>query len=278
MTEKSCAMKAELLASFGILIRPLYDLVDDPDYMRRISHVETRFVADEETYRMKLLRMYGKQAQIFDSRLFRDADSSITGLRQLFDHLHNAKNLETAKKYLENLRQLAMEKIDALPCDDPATIMPAKTPFSTYRTLLDIFQTTTKSIEVFDPYMGKEVFDLYLNDVRPDVEITLVVGKNNRAEVVAAARLLAIERPTSFRLLYDKNMHDRWIRMMRDHPLHVGGSLKDAAIKTPFSLGPSLENPDSVNQQLDALLTTATEWFGKTQNDPNMIDQVSQLP
>lgn len=282
MSESLRKKKSELIASLGFLVRPIFDLIADPNFMSKLPQIETRFSTEIDTFNSQKLNPYGKLAQIYASESFRDVNRGLCDFFTVFKLLRELKKPELAKEEANNLYWIVLRRVEELTADDPSTIMPAKSPFSTYCLLLEVFQTAQKKVELFDPYLGKDIFHLYFNDVKPEVEIIVVTdneGTMDRAarrnEVVAVSKLLARQKPDKFSLLVVTDMHDRWLRWDDTHHIHLGSSVKDAANRAPYAILTAPPN-QNIDKELNKFITNAVEWYGPNQRDPDKIDQASQ--
>jgi len=160
-------------------------------------------------------------------------------------------------------------QLKSLPCEDISVILPAKSPFSTYRTILALCRSAKARVDVFDPFIDKEVFDRYFGDVDQAATITVVTENVRlthdavvRDRIVAVSELLGIERPTTYRLCAVDSVHDRYVRI-DNKVLHVGGSLKDAAKHDPYTITTTLSDT-GIHNTLDDLIAGSSEWFGRT--------------
>ena len=81
------------------------------------------------------------------------------------------------------------------------------------------------------------------------------------ADFLAVSRLFAKERgPHAYRLVMHPKFHDRWLRC--DGRICVlGGSVKDAAMKSDFTIG-TLDPSASNMKKLDDTVAEAAELFG----------------
>jgi hypothetical protein len=169
-----------------------------------------------------------------------------------------------AQEYFARQLEWTKGAIRAVPCEDPDKIFPANSPFQTYLRLKAICSTAGSRVEVFDPYVDASVFHRYLAEVPASVPIVVVAGDGSmkdrrRRELVAVSQLFAAERSTTYRFLVSAGLHDRHLRA--DSTIyHVGGSLKDAAAKSPFSL--SKHSSTETDASLDGIIAGAVEWFG----------------
>ena len=162
------------------------------------------------------------------------------------------------------------KSINEIPCDVPDCILPANRPFAAYLMLRKVFQTATKKVELFDPYMEPTVWHQYLWEIDPTVEIVLVTGKNSlgsnnwqrRDRIVAVSTLFHKERPATYSLLKTDKLHDRHLRIDESQIYHLGGSVMDAAASNPFSCS-EMDSTPAIEQELADSYTGAEEWIGR---------------
>jgi hypothetical protein len=120
-------------------------------------------------------------------------------------------------------------------------------------------------LDLFDPYLDAEVFDRYLADTSKQVEIALVTEVANmrnvrrRGRIVAVSELVALERPTLYRLLEVPSIHDRHLRA-DDKIYLLGGSAKDASKTDFYTIAETDSNP-TLHSTLDNIMAGATAWY-----------------
>lgn len=171
------------------------------------------------------------------------------------------------QRFLHQLERVK-NAIRDVPCDDPDTIFSGASPFQTYRHLRAICSIATTRVELFDPYLGPEVFHLYLADCDEGVKITVVTSQKimdsvgRSYHIVAVSKLLAAERPDSYRLLVTTQQHDRHLRV-DDKIYHLGGSVKDLDKPRPYTLA-NLDTTEPNEKILDDVIAKSEEWFGPT--------------
>lgn len=83
--------------------------------------------------------------------------------------------------------------------------------------------------------------------------------KGNWAQLMDVSRLYAQEHPTKYRLMTHDDIHDRWFWC--DSQIYLmGGSLKDAGIKSNFTLS-KYDAPADKSHPINQLRNTAQEIF-----------------
>jgi len=182
----------------------------------------------------------------------------------IMDLLRHGSMDRIRREFPEMSKRLEAAVLD-IPADDPDVMLPPESPFQTYLRLLAICGVTTTRLQLFDPYLDAEVFDRYLPDVGKGVEITLVTDVANmrtvrrRDRIVAISELIALERPTTYRLLEAPSLHDRKIRS-DDKIFDLGGSMKDASKKDFYTIT-STDGNSGLQATLDQIIAASYAWY-----------------
>ncbi len=164
-------------------------------------------------------------------------------------------------------KQKLIAAISTVPVSIDSVIYEAKTPFSAYCRIKELCVTTSKELVYVDRYIDHTIFHRFLEHVPEHVKVTLVTwprtnhrNKKQYDKFIDISRLYSNERKMNYRLMTEPNFHDRWL-LSDDQLFHLGGSVKDAASRTVYTLskiGSSLANIQQVNN----LINNATELFG----------------
>ncbi|MBL4850824.1 MAG: hypothetical protein JKY90_00870 [Gammaproteobacteria bacterium] len=166
-----------------------------------------------------------------------------------------------------------MNAIKLIPADDPDTILPGGSPFQAYLRIRALCAGAISQVEIFDPWLDAQIYHLYVCEIGKEVAITVVTSKEimednkyktRRARIDAVSSLLAAERPDTYKFIVTSEQHDRHLRV-DGKILHLGGSLKDASKKAPYTIT-GLGSTQSNNQFLDSVIELGDEWFGPSTN------------
>jgi hypothetical protein len=261
--------KHALLVKLGCLFGPLQRLIEFPEQYDQQERAEVlaRFFAEYSG----LIQSFSDFARGQPGHLYvAETIHFNTALHTVVQHLSDGVPLEdVVKKHLP----LAQKAICDVPVPRTSVILEAGSPFTAYCKLLELCEAdTTTSLAWLDAYYGPEVFHRYLRAVRPSAPITLVTqepgphaGKPNLArwsEFLDVSRLFATERgPSSYRLVIQPTLHDRWIVFDDKRIYSLGNSAKDAANKDYFTLT-AVEPSESNLAKIAALTSGGAEWFG----------------
>ena len=150
-----------------------------------------------------------------------------------------------------------IQELEILTPDEQKTgIYSAGNPFSFYSDLAQILRTAMSRVLIVDAYLGREVFDLYLEAIPPIASIevltsikppatSLPVGITSVAKVFKASR-------TKFELHTSISLHDRVV-IVDDRCWVVGQSIKDAAYKKPTYMV-EIKSPEMVKLYINIWL------------------------
>lgn len=161
--------------------------------------------------------------------------------------------------------------IAEVPIPEEAVIHGAKTPFTAYCALKDLFRTANQELMLVDPYLEDRVFHRHLRDVGLTVKVGLVtsepkskshkVDRERYERFLEISRLYATERgPDNYRLVVNNELHDRYVYV--DGNIYVlGGSVKDAAVAKNFTLS-TMESARANREKVLSLAESGRELFG----------------
>jgi hypothetical protein len=232
-----------LFTKLGALVGPLQRLVDHPEQFdeQESARVIARY-CDEHRRLASEMKTFSKGEQGHDyliqhSRFCNALDEIKVGL-EYHKKLADLLPIATVK---------AQAAIDSIPVPSASVILEAGSPFTAYCRLRELCEVdTTASLAWLDPYLDASVFHRYLQDVRPTATIALVTcapqptasrrEQQRWSEFLDISRLFARERPSSYRLLLEPSLHDRWLVLDSRRIYSLGGSAKDAAAKDHFTI------------------------------------------
>jgi hypothetical protein len=262
--------KSELHFQLGQLFGPLLRLIEHPDQYDSQEKAETlaRYYAEYGELKSCFERFsLGQPGHNYAVEYLRFQDA----LEQLrYRLVHQNESLENV---VRSALPIAQAAIDAIPVPRMSVIMEAGSPFTTYCKLRQLCEVdASKTLVWLDPYMGAGIFHRYLSSVRVSVPVTLVTsepgphaGKQNIArwtEFLDVSRLYAQERGiSSYRLVVQPNLHDRWVVFDDKRIYSLGGSAKDAGSKDYFTI---TSVDASEIKKIQDHIVNGTEWFGPT--------------
>lgn len=131
-----------------------------------------------------------------------------------------------------------------------------KAPFDALRDIQGLLQKAKNEVGIVDPYVDDSVFDLYLSDVHPEVNIKLVT-KNMYRKFKDVAKRFKVQK-TNFEVKSAENIHDRYL-IVDDRVWILGNSLNNAGVK-PFYII-ELVNKDRVLRWFKRLWYNAKKEF-----------------
>src|SRR4051794_37765031 len=70
-----------------------------------------------------------------------------------------------AQEKFDKWLRAVQSAIRGVPSDDPGTILPSESPYSTYIRLRAICRGATTRLDLFDPYLDVQTFHRYLPDI-----------------------------------------------------------------------------------------------------------------
>lgn len=115
----------------------------------------------------------------------------------------------------------------------------ANNPFSAYCFIKTLFNSPTDKIIIIDPYIDYSIFYRYLMEIKNSTFIEIISDKKNlKGERLIrfqeVENLFKIEYP-NYSLKLVENLHDRYL-INATSGYNLGGSIKDAAKKSDFSI------------------------------------------
>jgi len=103
-----------------------------------------------------------------------------------------------------------------------------KTPYDAYKGIQNIIISARKELDIIDPFVDDSIFELYLYDVHPNVNIKLIT-RNMYGKFKEVAKRFKIQKP-NFEIKTSNEVHDRYL-IVDDRVWVIGQSLKDAGMK-----------------------------------------------
>lgn len=261
-SESLLALRDELLTELDFAYDPMRRLLTDPEWQTKRPFVEHRYVVEMNAVYSKI-REFCHKAAITHSFLVARVDDAMGRMMEIGRYVGSPHAAPTAKTFFDGARAVLRQ----LSCEDISTIFPTGSPFAAYCKIRTVCRAAAARVDIFDPYFDKEVFHRYLGEVGPSAKITVVTEEDRltrdpivRDGIVAVSELLALERPTSYRLCAVASIHDRYARI-DDTVYHLGGSLKDAAKNDPYTISKT-SSDTAIHKTLDDMIAGGTEWYG----------------
>ncbi len=264
--------QVDLIFKLGLLLSPLQEIANHPE--RHDAHSRARAAAK---FSADAPKFEGEVHSFTQSEPGHDYQREWHKLHLAFHTLHDGvrehlDNSVALSALLKEQHVAIRDGILAIPVCTDAVILEAHSPFSTYCVVKDLCQTVTERLIWVDRYLDSSLFHRYLRDVPISVNVTLLTWPGSKrtakefSEFLEVSRLYAAERgPDNYRLVVHSYIHDRWLCC--DGQIYaLGGSVKDASWKSPFTL--SKVDPTADNfHKIDQLLNTGTEIYGPTQHE-----------
>lgn len=156
----------------------------------------------------------------------------------------SADFLKSFKKYFNQMAECQIA-IAQIPLPNVDLSIKANTPFQAFCFFTDMFSTARKFLYIVDRYIDTSIFYCYLYRLPKDLEIKIVSlsdkwGNRMKEQVEAVEELFKTEYP-SYSRKDNPCIHDRYI-ITETGAFEIGGSIKDAAKKSSFSVK-SLSEP-----------------------------------
>jgi len=246
---------------------------NEPNPKGKIPYVRSTFMKEKEIF-LKQVKEFCRSGRVHFDTEYDSVRQAVNWLIELFDPLQAQDMAHHARGKYSSYKERIRTSIRAIPCEDPDTILPEKTPYDTYFLLRAMVRKATDRIQFFDSYLIAAVFHRYLRELPDGIEITIVTGKDimellksgsrRRDEIIAISELLAAQYPDSYRFLV-ADFHDRWVRVDQDI-FHMGGSFKDASKDDMYTIS-NLDSTSSIDAKLDETISSADEWFGPTNQE-----------
>jgi hypothetical protein len=259
--------QADLIFKFGVLIGPLLDIVNNPTkYTSEMrSRLRAKYMSDINTFKEQVQNfVYSEEGYSYEIE-WRKIQGEISGfsnntLKNDFD------DITVFAQKLELYHQAVSNEIISIPTSSEAEVFGATSPFTTYCFLQDLCRTVQKRFVLVDRYLDESIYYRYLRHLPDTVKVTLVTWPSTKykanawTQLMDISRLYATEHPSTYRLMTHDAIHDRWLWC--DSQIYApGGSLKDAGVKSNFTL-PKVELPTGQTNPINQLRNTAQELFG----------------
>lgn len=258
--------QAELLIKFGELIAPMVQLVEYPDQQnaQTRARASAKFTHDREKF----------QSLLYDFTRDEPGHNYTVENGQISGHLNRFMNqlvtfrndTEKLRKEILDLRETVTTNILSIPCELDSEVFEAGSPFTVFIKIRSICETAKEELIFVDPYMGQGTLRRYFNGIQDQVVVTVITKKRSGSEFsdfLDVSRLFADEWGQSkYNLLYHSDLHDRYLKCDED-VYHLGGSLKDAARKSSFTVS-KIAVPNDGKAAILKLLSESKEQYGPT--------------
>lgn len=128
-----------------------------------------------------------------------------------------------------------------------------------FKALNDLVASANGQVLIVDPYLDAEIFDGYLQALKPGVSVRLLTTKYVDNVRVAAEKYSA-QFGHAVKLRRSTDIHDRVIFVDNDQCWVLGASIKDAALKKPTYLAPvSMDVAVKKRKHYEAIWAAGTE-------------------
>ena len=262
------AQQADFIFQMGLLLKPVLDIVQQPqkytDAERR--QVRAQFDVDHQRLQNAISEFCSAEPGAEYSIERHDIQKPLAGINNLVRKLLVQEPARLAAE-VESLRQEFFAALAAFPVNVGTTIFDAATPFTAYRRLESHCETTQSRIRYTDRYLDDTLIPRLLQGISPAVHVTIVTwprpkhkSTKNFDAFMDISRLYAKERPAKYRLVTNPQVHDRWL-VCDDQFYHLGGSVKDAADTCVFTVS-RMESTSANLQKVYVLINSGTELFG----------------
>jgi hypothetical protein len=255
--------QAEFIYKIGLWLRPVLDVIEKPTEFdeREKRRRRAQFAKDQQQLHNSLHEFCYKELGVSSTTEWSDIGGALGTINS---HVQNflLSDLPRLAAALDDYRRKLVSAIAAVPVSTGATTFAADTPFSTFCTLKSMMVKASKELTYVDRYVDESLFYRYLADVPTHAMVTVVTNPAAAAKpaFLDVSRLYAKERPTTYRLLEESRFHDR-IAKIDDTWLLLGGSIKDAGHKSPYTV--AVEQADAAKlQHLLDIINSAKELFG----------------
>lgn len=263
--------KNELFIKLGALFGPLQHLVSHPDEYDEQERAEViaRYCAQWSPLCSEVKAFCngqaGHQYTVQRHRFFNALSSLQSGL----------ESGQELSILIEQSLPKAQTAISEVPVPKTSEILEAGSPFTAFCKIKDLVEgDAAHELIWIDAYMDLSIFHRFLRGVAPGVAITLVTeeprANSSRRDrdrwtgFLDVSRLFAQERSSnSYRLIVHNSgvLHDRWLLLDGKRLFHLGGSAKDAADRSYFTIGRLDASPASVGQ-IQLHVSSGTEYYG----------------
>jgi len=262
--------RSTLHYELGLLLRPLLDAIESPELSPfDDARIRKQFAVDSGEFRTHA-NDYCRVSDV-DFSLQRSVIHEASAMLQGLVNQNPITSLST--QVVDEQRAKIESAIASVPVEIPSQVHEAQTPFSTYCSVRALIENASETLSYADRYVSPDLLFRYIIGVPKSVCVTIVTwprnahsssGKMAYDEFLSVSRTVARERgATNYRLVTARELHDRWL-LIDDVLLQLGGSLKDAAWSSPFTISHLDTTPHSV-LTLDRLISSGTEIFGSAQ-------------
>lgn len=266
MSEIKTSQRQRVIYGLGLLLQPLRDLTiraappPDGEYRLAIAKMrggdsEWRRMVQEFTTFAADVRFDQEYANIshVPERLWSTCSTFLGGPDLASVQSRVAEAIQEAERQFFGL-------INLVPIEFEPTLFAANTPFTAYRRISEAIAPAQSRLHYFDRYLRPSFFDLFLGDVRKDLEIRVVTTRQG-VDAVDAVSQLAVAEFRNFRLvlLDQRHFHDRNLRV--DTQVFTLGPGVDRAGVALTNFGPGDSTPAG-HQALDDLIVAGTVIHG----------------
>jgi len=253
----------QLLTMLGMLIRPIADLLDSSLPSDAIRHVRGRFRAEYPDFMQEVAKVCRPSEQLHYDQEFNIVKRAAWRLDDVLQALLSGKPCDNVKASFDDVVAATSRFIREIPTDDPSSILPPASPFSAYKTIRALCSSAMSRLELFDPYADADTLVRYLSEPNPVVAVRLITNSRvlstqddmRSMSLKSTSVLLKRERGDRYSLLINDSFHDRHLRV-DDKVFHLGGSVKDAAHRSPYTIV-RMEPEEASSAMLDALVAEA---------------------
>jgi hypothetical protein len=233
----------------------------------RIPYVRAQFRSDYGQF-VEQVFAFGREGRFHFDAECNAVKKIVWQFENLLEVLESGRRRGEEIHRFEDLLMVSQDAIRAIPADDPDVILPAASPFETYNRIRAVCASARRRVDLFDPYLDGDAYHRYLTAIDRGIAVNVITSRKimqppndaRRDRIVAISTIFAGERSDSYRLLISLQQHDRHMRV-DDEILHLGGSVKDASLTAPYTLG-RLDPTQSNHAFLDSIIASSEEWYG----------------
>jgi hypothetical protein len=263
------AAQLDLLHQVGVWLAPLEQVLANPTAFPAPERARIRatFGPNAETLRNQCLDFTRPSPGVDYAAEFHDIQEPLAHLQRLSRSMVDPP--PSMAFDVMTLRRRLQDAILAVPTETDGAVYEAGTPFTTHLRIRELCSTARRHLLFVDRYLDASIFHRYLDSGAPGRQLVILTWPEARhtgrylvrfREFLDVSRLYAAEFPGHYRLLVNDAIHDRYV-WADDALFHIGGSLKDAADRTPCTLTRA-QNTDAVLAPVRGLFDRATELFG----------------
>lgn len=257
------AERDELLMKFGMLIRPISDLLDGSLPGTAIRHVRARFRAEYPAFMQDVIQVCRPSEQLRYDQELNAIKRKAWQLDEVMQELVSGQLPESLTGTFDEIVAVTSDLIREIPADDPSSILPPASPFRAYKIIRALCAGARARLELFDPWADGDTLIRYLSEVSPTVTVRLLTTSKalrggqgvQGMRLSSISALLQVERGDLYALLINETLHDRHLRV-DDEVFHLGGSVKDAGRRSPYTIT-KMEVDASMAAELDKLVADA---------------------